>query len=132
MSLFFLEYYKIFFFFSFACVLSLIIILLSYFFSSFDSDLEKVSAYECGFNPYEDARHVFDIRFYLVAILFIVFDLEALYFFPFCISFSFLSLEAFWGMIDFLLELFVGFIYAYMIGVFEWENTDLIVPAFKK
>jgi len=68
-------------------------------------DSEKLSAYECGFDPYEDARNVFDVRFYLVAILFIIFDLEAVYFFPWSVSISFLSLEGFWGMIDFLVEL---------------------------
>tara|TARA_R110000764_G_C11029108_1_gene385139 strand:+ start:18612 stop:18881 length:270 start_codon:yes stop_codon:yes gene_type:complete len=66
----------------FAIVLSAIIIFLSYSFSTSAPDSEKVSAYECGFDPYEDARNVFDVRFYLVAILFIIFDLEAVYFFP--------------------------------------------------
>jgi NADH-quinone oxidoreductase subunit A len=66
----------------FSLILASIIILLSYSFSLSSPDVEKVSAYECGFDPYEDARNVFDVRFYLVAILFIIFDLEAVYFFP--------------------------------------------------
>lgn len=66
----------------FSMILSCVIILLSYLISNSIPDVEKVSAYECGFDPYEDARNVFDVRFYLVAILFIVFDLEAVYFFP--------------------------------------------------
>lgn len=66
----------------FSIFLSFVIIFLSYALSSSDPDVEKVSAYECGFDPYEDARNVFDVRFYLVAILFIIFDLEAVYFFP--------------------------------------------------
>lgn len=66
----------------FSIFLAFFIIFLSYTFSSSAPDVEKVSAYECGFDPYEDARNVFDVRFYLVAILFIIFDLEAVYFFP--------------------------------------------------
>jgi NADH:ubiquinone oxidoreductase subunit 3 (subunit A) len=66
----------------FSLILSVIIILLSYSFSISTPDVEKVSAYECGFDPYEDARNVFDVRFYLVAILFIIFDLEAVFLYP--------------------------------------------------
>jgi NADH:ubiquinone oxidoreductase subunit 3 (subunit A) len=82
-------------------------------------DTEKTSAYECGFDPYEDARNVFDIRFYLVAILFIIFDLEAVYFFPWCMSLSFLSADSFWGMIDFIFELGIGLIYAWEVGALD-------------
>ena len=89
--------------------------------SIFNPDSEKVSAYECGFDPYEDARNTFDVRFYLVAILFIIFDLEAVYFYPWCVSFSFLNIEGFWGMFDFIIELVVGFIYAWEVGALEWE-----------
>ena len=70
---------------------------------------------------YEDARNVFDVRFYLVAILFIIFDLEAVYFFPWCVSLSFLSSDGFWGMIDFIIELIAGYIYAWEVGALEWE-----------
>jgi NADH-quinone oxidoreductase subunit A len=84
-------------------------------------DTEKTSAYECGFDPYEDARNVFDIRFYLVAILFIIFDLEAVYFFPWCMSLSFLSGDSFWGMIDFIVELGIGLIYAWEVGALDWD-----------
>jgi NADH-quinone oxidoreductase subunit A len=84
-------------------------------------DTEKTSAYECGFDPYEDARNVFDIRFYLVAILFIIFDLEAVYFFPWCMSLSLLSGDSLWGMVDFIFELGVGLIYAWEVGALEWD-----------
>jgi len=84
-------------------------------------DSEKLSAYECGFDPYEDARNVFDIRFYLVAILFILFDLEAVYFFPFSISISFLNADGFLAMLDFVIELIFGLIYAWEVGALEWE-----------
>lgn len=93
----------------------------SYFIAFQKPDVEKLSMYECGFDPYEDARNVFDVRFYLVAILFIIFDLEAVYFFPWSVSLSFLSLDSFWGMIDFILELVVGFVYAWEVGALEWE-----------
>ena len=83
---------------------------------AYNPDSEKLSAYECGFDPYEDARNVFDVRFYLVAILFLIFDLEAVYFFPWCVSFSFLNIEGYWVMMDFILELLVGFFYAWKIG----------------
>ena len=101
--------------------LASLILFLSYRVSMTNPDVEKLSAYECGFDPYEDARNVFDVRFYLVAILFIIFDLEAVYFFPWSVSLSFLSLDSFWGMIDFILELVVGFIYAWEVGALEWE-----------
>ena len=96
--------------FIFSCLLSFIIIFFSHRFSLSIPDPEKVSAYECGFDPYEDARNIFDIRFYLVAILFIIFDLEAVYFFPWCVSLSFLNYDSFWGMIDFIVELGAGLI----------------------
>ncbi len=105
----------------FAIVLSCVIIFLSYFLSDSAPDVEKVSAYECGFDPYEDARNVFDVRFYLVAILFIIFDLEAVYFFPWCVSLSFLNVEGVWGMVDFIVELLAGYYYAWEVGALDWE-----------
>ena len=94
---------------------------MSYRFSMYAPDTEKMSAYECGFDPYEDARNIFDIRFYLVAILFIIFDLEAVYFFPWCMSLSLLNADSFWGMIDFITELGIGLIYAWEVGALEWD-----------
>ena len=82
MSLFFTEFSKIGIFFFFSCFLASLIFLASLRVSIHNPDSEKLSAYECGFDPYEDARNVFDVRFYLVAILFIIFDLEAVFFFP--------------------------------------------------
>jgi len=105
----------------FAIFLSCVIIFLSYFLSDSTPDVEKVSAYECGFDPYEDARNVFDVRFYLVAILFIIFDLEAVYFFPWCVSLSFLNVEGVWGMVDFIVELLAGYYYAWEVGALDWE-----------
>lgn len=105
----------------FAIILSLVIIIFSYIFSSSNPDVEKVSAYECGFDPYEDARNLFDVRFYLLAIIFIIFDLEAIYFFPWCISLSVHTELGFWGMFDFILELLIGFVYAWKIGALDWD-----------
>ena len=120
-SLFYQEISKIGIFLFFSIFLASLILFLSFRLSTFNPDAEKVSAYECGFDPYDDARNVFDVRFYLVAILFIVFDLEAVYFFPWCVSLSFLNLDGLWGMIDFILELLIGFIYAWEVGALEWE-----------
>jgi NADH-quinone oxidoreductase subunit A len=105
----------------FSIILSSIIIFLSYTFSTSSPDAEKVSAYECGFDPYEDARNVFDVRFYLVSILFIIFDLEAVFFFPWCISLSYLNIESIWTMLDFIIELFAGYIYAWEAGALDWD-----------
>ena len=93
----------------------------SYFLGVQLPDAEKASVYECGFDPYEDSRNKFDVRFYLVAILFIIFDLEALFLFPWSVSLSYLSSMGFWTMVDFLFELTVGFVYVWKIGALEWE-----------
>ena len=120
-TLFFQELLKLGFLLLFSIFLSCLIIILSYSLSVSTPDSEKVSAYECGFDPYEDARNVFDVRFYLVAILFIVFDLEAVFFFPWSVSLSFLNSSGFWSMVDFLVELLVGFFYAWEVGALNWE-----------
>lgn len=121
MSLFYNESVKIGFLLLFSIILAFAILFLSYTFSTSNPDAEKVSAYECGFDPYEDARNVFDVRFYLVAILFIIFDLEAVYFFPWCVSFSLLNAEGLWSMMDFIFELLIGFIYAWKAGALNWD-----------
>ena len=120
-SLFKEESFSIFLFLVVAISLSFIIFGLSYLLSVQNPDTEKLSAYECGFDPYEDARHTFDVRFYLVAILFIIFDIEAMFLFPWVISLSHISLLGFWSMADFIAELGVGFIYAWKIGALTWE-----------
>lgn len=104
-----------------AIVLASIILGLSYALVIQNPEEEKLSAYECGFEPYDDARHQFDIKFYLVAILFIVFDLEAMYLYPWCVTLGKLSITGFWAMIDFIVELGVGFAYIWLIGALNWE-----------
>lgn len=121
MSLFFQEYLKIGILFIISICLASVIIFLSYRVSSYNPDVEKLSAYECGFDPYEDARNVFDVRFYVVAILFIIFDLEVAFLFPWSVTLSFLNSYSIWGMVDFIFELLVGFIYAYIIGALDWK-----------
>ena len=84
-------------------------------------DPEKVSAYECGFNAFDDARMKFDVRFYLVSILFIIFDLEIAFLFPWAVAFGGISDAAFWSMMAFLVVLTVGFAYEWKKGAMEWE-----------
>ena len=84
-------------------------------------DPEKLSAYECGFNAFDDARMKFDVRFYLVAILFIIFDLEVAFLFPWAITFGSLGWFGFWSMMVFLGVLTIGFIYEWKKGALEWD-----------
>ncbi len=84
-------------------------------------DPEKLSAYECGFNAFDDARMKFDVRFYLVAILFIIFDLEVSFLFPWAVAFGQLGLFGFWSMMVFLAVLTIGFIYEWRKGALEWD-----------
>lgn len=115
------QFFFLCFFFLICFFLSVIIILLSFIVSTSNPDTEKVSAYECGFDPYEDARTTFDIRFYLIAILFLIFDLETVYFLPWSLNISFFSQSSFFVMLDFIFELIFGFIYAWIVGALEWE-----------
>ena len=121
MSLFQQEIAKISILILFSIILATSILFFSFRVGTNKPNSEKLSAYECGFDPYEDARNVFDVRFYLVAIFFLIFDLEAVYFLPWCVSLSLLNIEAYWSMLDFIIELFAGFIYAWQIGAFDWE-----------
>jgi NADH-quinone oxidoreductase subunit A len=84
-------------------------------------DPEKLSAYECGFNAFDDARMKFDVRFYLVSILFIIFDLEVAFLFPWAVSFGEIGMLGFWSMMIFLAVLTVGFVYEWKKGALEWD-----------
>ncbi len=84
-------------------------------------DPEKLSAYECGFNAFDDARMKFDVRFYLVSILFIIFDLEVAFLFPWAISFGKIGWFGFWSMMAFLAVLTIGFVYEWKKGALEWD-----------
>jgi len=121
MKLIFNEYLVIFIFLVTAFLLSTIMFMVSYLVVFQKSDQEKVSAYECGFNPFEDARVTFDIRFYLVAILFLIFDLEISFLFPWSIVLNEISFFGFITMIIFLIILTIGFVYEWFKGALEWE-----------
>lgn len=120
-SLIHFEFLPILIFLVIASILALIIATLSYLLAVQNPDTEKLSSYECGFEPYEDARNVFDVKFYLVAILFIIFDIETMFLLPWTISLSSLDILGFWAMIDFIIELGIGFIYIWYIGALDWS-----------
>lgn len=115
------EFAKLFIFLIFNLFLASFLLFLSTKISTNNPDAEKLSAYECGFEPYEDARNVFDIRFYIVAILFLIFDLETVFLFPGFISIGFLTDKGFLCMLDFILELFIGFVYILFIGALDLD-----------
>jgi NADH-quinone oxidoreductase subunit A len=104
-----------------AIVLTVLIIGASYFLARQNPDSEKLSAYECGFEPYEDTRHTFDVKFCVIAILFIIFDIEIMFLIPWCVSISKLDLLGFWSMIDFLIELGIGFFYVWYVKALDWD-----------
>ena len=115
------QYMPILIFLAIAIALALIIIVASLVVTPQHPDREKLSSYECGFEPFEDARGRFDVRFYLVAILFIIFDLEVAFLFPWAVSLGNIGLFGFWSMIVFLAVLTVGFVYEWKKGALEWE-----------
>jgi NADH-quinone oxidoreductase subunit A len=104
-----------------AAVIGVALLLSAFVLAYKNPDPEKLSAYECGFNAFDDARMKFDVRFYLVAILFIIFDLEVSFLFPWAVAFGKLGLFGFWSMMLFLGVLTVGFIYEWKKGALEWN-----------
>ena len=125
MNAFLLQYLPILVFFGIAAVIGSAFLVAAFTLAPRDPDAEKISAYECGFNAFEDARMKFDVRFYLVSILFIIFDLEVAFLFPWAVSLMKLPHDsqvfAFWSMFTFLFILTVGFIYEWKKGALEWE-----------
>ena len=115
------EYLPIIIFLGLAVALGVILILAAVVLAVRNPDPEKVSAYECGFNAFDDARMKFDVRFYLVSILFIIFDLEVAFLFPWAVAFGAMSMAAFWSMMIFLAVLTIGFIYEWKKGALEWQ-----------
>ena len=114
------EYLPILVFLGMASALAIVLILAALVIAIRNPDPDKVSAYECGFNAFDDARMKFDVRFYLVSILFIIFDLEVAFLFPWAVAFAGLSEVAFWSMMVFLGVLTVGFAYEWKKGALEW------------
>ena len=121
MGLDLLDYLPIIILFAVALVLGLGFLIAAWVIAPKSPDKEKVSAYECGFNAFDDARMKFDVRFYLVSILFIIFDLEVAFLFPWAITLGDTGVFAFWSMMVFLGVLTVGFIYEWNKGALEWE-----------
>ena len=115
------NYLTIIIFLAIALILSLGFLILNFAFSPKNPDPEKLSAYECGFEPFNDSRMEFDIRFYLVAILFIIFDLEIAFLFPWAITLGNIGLFGFFSMMVFLFILTIGFIYEWKKGALDWE-----------
>ena len=101
--------------------LSVGFIVLNFLFSPKNPDPEKLSAYECGFEAFSDSRMEFDVRFYLVAILFIIFDLEIAFLFPWAISLGSIGALGFWSMMIFLFVLTIGFVYEWKKGALDWD-----------
>ena len=115
------EYFSLFIYLCFATFLGLLIISLSYLLVTQSPETEKLSTYECGFDPYGDTREQFNIRFYIIAILFVLFDIEIIFLLPWCLSLSKLDLLGFWSMVEFLAELGIGFVYVWCVGAIEWS-----------
>ena len=115
------DYLSIIIFLFVALGLSIGFIVLNFLFSPKNPDPEKLSAYECGFEAFGDSRMEFDVRFYLVAILFIIFDLEIAFLFPWAISLGNLGSLGFWSMMIFLFILTVGFVYEWKKGALDWD-----------
>jgi len=116
-----LEYLPILIFLGIAVGMTMMILMASFMVARQRPDTEKLSPYECGFAPFEDTRGRFDVRFYLVAILFIIFDLEVAFLFPWAVSLGNIGMFGFWSMMFFLAILTIGFIYEWKKGALEWE-----------
>ena len=125
MNAFLLQYLPIVIFLGISAGMAIVFVLASALLAPKAPDPEKLSTYECGFNAFDDARMKFDVRFYLVSILFIIFDLEVAFLFPWAVSLMKLPAElsqfAFWSMMTFLGVLTVGFVYEWKKGALEWE-----------
>jgi len=116
----FVEYILIFKYFIVCFLISSLLLIVSYFFVIQYSNAEKVSIYECGFNPFNDSRNKFEVRFYIVAILFMIFDLEIIFLFPWVILLNSLMYVGFFSMLVFLFILIIGFVYEWVKGALIW------------
>ena len=103
---------------TFGVILCVVVLVLSYALGFVGMGSRKLVAYECGFDPFEDSRQRFDVHFYLIALLFLVFDLEAVFLFPWSVRLSCYDSTSLWVMVDFLVELVVGFYYVWCVGAF--------------
>lgn len=115
------EYLKLVVLFICSVILACFLSLLSYILVNNKPDSEKMSIYECGYEPYENTRHIFNIKFYLIAIFFIIFDIEILFIIPWAASITKLNLLGLWVMVDFMLELSLGFFYIWYNNCLNWK-----------
>lgn len=116
-----INYLPILFLLCIAIIMATVVVAIPFVVARFKPDTEKLSPYECGFDPFGDARGKFDVRFYLVAILFIIFDLEVAFLFPWAVSLKEVGIYGFWSMMAFLGLLTIGFIYEWKKGALDWE-----------
>ena len=116
-----LDYLPLVVFIGLSVVIGLVLLVVPFLVAYSKPDAEKLSAYECGFNAFDDARMKFDVRFYLVSILFIIFDLEVAFLFPWAVAFKSVGLFGFWSMMLFLGVLTIGFVYEGKKGALEWD-----------
>jgi NADH-quinone oxidoreductase subunit A len=115
------DYLPVIIFLGVALVIGLALLVSPFLIAFKNPDPEKLSAYECGFNAFDDARMKFDVRFYLVSILFVIFDLEVAFLFPWAVAFKDVGLFGFWSMMVFLAVLTIGFAYEWKKGALEWD-----------
>jgi NADH-quinone oxidoreductase subunit A len=120
LKILFVDYVSIFLIFLLAAGLAVILVLLSYLIVNEKPDFEKLSTYECGYEPYDSSRHIFNIKFFLIAILFVIFDIEILFLIPWCICVSSIDLLSFWSVVDFIFELSVGFFFVWYSNSLNW------------
>jgi NADH-quinone oxidoreductase subunit A len=121
MSELLLDYLPLVVFIAVALIIGMVLLVVPFVVAYQQPNPEKLSAYECGFNAFDDARMKFDVRFYLVAILFIIFDLEVSFLFPWAVAFGDLGVYGYWSMIVFLAVLTIGFVYEWKKGALEWD-----------
>jgi NADH-quinone oxidoreductase subunit A len=115
------DYVPLVIFMAIAGIISLALLVAPFFVAPHKPDAEKLSTYECGFNAFDDSRMTFDVRFYLVSLLFIVFDLEVAFLFPWAVDFRQIGDVGFWSMMIFLAILTIGFVYEWRKGALEWD-----------
>ena len=114
------DYLPIIIFLVLALGLSCAFVVVNFILSPKKPDPEKLSAYECGFEPFEDARNEFNVSFYVVAILFLIFDVEVIYLFPWCLVLNYIGIYGIWAMIGFIVLLAIGFLYEIIKGALSW------------
>ena len=120
-SLLFLEYNALFSHLLISLIIAVAFAAISYLLADHVGGSEKLSTYECGFEPFDDARNTFDIKFYIVAILFIIFDIEVVFLFPWASTFDYTGGFGFWVVMDFMLELLIGYIYVWKKGCLDLD-----------